>query len=308
MLYAISWKKIFLYILLIFFCIVLYKNTQSKTYESLVLLSSLSQAPYVFKSNEEIYDKYYTEIYDTIYCPEYTVRSELRIIIKQTQITPSSSRTIFLDIGSKTGYTVNTLHQMGFRSFGVDLSQDMINYSENKYPEINVKCEDVLNPMCYEFNLFTHILMNSLEIYHYKNKAVIIKNIYSWLNNGGFLIMHLVNPNKFDITPPSNKDFISQILFHEFKDKSLDKSYLKFNDFDYYISKKSNKLSDIPTTIISEKIIYSNGNIRENEQILYTEKIETIIRYTKNVGFSLIGEVNIQNIYGEGHYLYILQK
>lgn len=304
-----NWPKIFIYILLIFFCIVLYKNTQKKIHEPMTRYSQ----PYIYKENAQIYDSDYAEIYDTIHRPEYTAPYELNIIMRQTQCDRTHS--VFLDVQSNTGYTVHWLQLVGFRAFGVDTSPQMVENALTKYPDIpaaNIKTADPFTAAIYEPDIFTHVLMNYYTVYQWTaaQKMTIFKNTYVWLRSGGYLVVHLVNPLQFDITPASKRDFILRILFFDDEAFKLNESHLAFEDFDYHVEKTApvSAMGTSHTTTVREKIKDPNGNVRENKRTLYLENIQTIVGYATDVGFSLVGKIDVMQIRGKGHYLYIFQK
>lgn len=124
--YRNIWLKLIILFSIVFITIYIYKkiNPHVKT-------EGFSQKEsFILKTNNEIYDDFYSEIYDTIHKTYDRVPYEINKIIETTQADDNS---IFLDIGSGTGYVVNELNELGYDAYGVDKSIDMIQYSENKY-------------------------------------------------------------------------------------------------------------------------------------------------------------------------------
>ena len=50
----------------------------------------------------------------------------------------------------------------------------------------------------FEGNTFTHVTMLMMTVYYIQNKEAAFQNIYNWLKPGGYMVIHLVNRDKFD--------------------------------------------------------------------------------------------------------------
>ena len=81
-----------------------------------------------------------------------------------------------LDIGSGTGNHLRVLNHNKVKVVGIDKSKDMINKSKEKYPDIEVVNNDVLDSTVFERNSFTHIQCLSMTIYYIKHKKALFKN------------------------------------------------------------------------------------------------------------------------------------
>jgi len=152
-------------------------------------------APFLLKTNLDVYDQFYAEVYDGITEREKSCQRELYQIIKMTN--PDTKNSVFLDIGSGTGCVVNELTQAGYTAYGVDQSEAMVDISEAKYPEIEIFQRNVTDAMCFDKGLFTHILCTNFTIYELKDKNIFFRNCYHWLKPNGYLVVHLVDREKF---------------------------------------------------------------------------------------------------------------
>ena len=65
--------------------------------------------PYVYKKDDDIYDEFYADIYDELM--NTSARSEWELVQMIRITSPDTNNSVFLDIGSGTGYTVNELTQ-----------------------------------------------------------------------------------------------------------------------------------------------------------------------------------------------------
>lgn len=261
---------------------------------------------FVVKYNDQIYDGFYSEIYDKINKTESRMKTELSIIVNLTQADPNHS--VILEIGSGTGYAVNELTEMGYKAFGVDRSRPMIEYSENKFPQSNYKCGNVEEPILFEKNTFTHMLCLYYTVYHFKDKVSFFRNCFHWLQTGGYLIIHLVDPDTFDPTVPGAKHIIFGSPKNKKKDKNTIDSVIDFSDFKYkssYQYNKETKQANITETFQDTE----SSKIRQNEQILYMENIQDIISTAAYSGFTLKGKVDLKESMMDGNqFLYFFEK
>jgi len=124
--------------------------------------------PFVLKRGQDVFDEFYADIYDELYDVPMRSKNELVQVLINTE--PSTRDSVFLDIGSGTGYIVNQLTEAGYETYGIDKSQAMVNYSEAKYPEAEYKCGDVVDSMTFERSTFTHVLCTNFTYYLLDNK------------------------------------------------------------------------------------------------------------------------------------------
>lgn len=280
--------------------LILFKKYHKK-YESEAFTQ---EKPFVAKYNADIYDNFYSEIYDTINKPERRVSKELKTIIDTTQ---ASDKSVFLDIGSGTGCVVNELSELGFDAYGIDNSKAMVNYSEKNYPDILVKKGDALDTMAFEKGVFSHILCLYFTIYQFKDKRTFFRNCYFWLKPGGYLVVHLVDKHKFDTTVPAaiNPIFGAPQRFNEEKSRN---SIVQFYDFKYKANYKFSEKNSTVTFTETFTDKFSNKT-RQNEQTLYMEDLQEIIAIANANGFIPHSKFDMRNInFDEDQYLYIFER
>jgi len=283
--------------------ILLYKRS-TPPYEKNLHEGFNQERIFVLKREQDIYDDLYVDMYDNLKDTEHRSESELIQILKMTE--PSTKHSNFLDIGSGTGYIVNQLNSAGFRAYGLDKSKSMIKYCELKYPNIEIKEGDVFDPMNFERGTFTHILCTNFTIYEFKDKLSFFKNCQAWLMPNGYLILHLVKPDKFKITNPNREPNDSK------NEKKTQKRELdtaaNFDDYSYkaYYENSNPTAMTFTETFIDKK----TKHIRQNEQTLYMETIENIEKMASSAGFIFHGKVDMKKCSNgdENQYLYILER
>jgi SAM-dependent methyltransferase len=265
------------------------------------------QEKYKVQYNQHIYqDPFYVEKYDEINQSKKRLRIEVLTIVETTDADEENS--MFLDIGSGTGYAVKELNDLGFQAVGVDQSQAMVSYSEKQYPAAEYQCGNVLETMLFEKDAFTHVLCLYYTIYQFPDKAVFFRNCYHWLQPGGYLIVHLVDPDHFDMAVPSSK----HILFGSPKivgDERNKDSIVDFTNYQYKSSWKKNRSKQQEFVRTETFRNNSNHHILENEQTLTMEKIPDILSSAVHSGFTVKSVVNLKSsMLDEKQYLYFFER
>ena len=298
--YSKFWLKLVILCAIIMVSLILYKKNSSP------LKEGFSQKDrFVAKYNGNVYDMFYAQIYDELNAPKKRIPYEIDSIIKMTQ---ASDYSRFLDIGSGTGNVVNELVELGYDAYGVDKSEAMIEYSKTKFPNVMTKCGDVTNSMLYDRGVFSHILCLHYTIYNIENKLDFFKNCYFWLKSGGSLVLHLVDPKKFDVHLLSEKHPIigSPQKAHSTRDTETS---VKFEGFDYKASYEYDKKNQSKVTFTETFTDNSTGNIRQNEQILHMENIDDIVSIARQAGFILQGQVNLEKTTDDkNQFLYFFER
>ena len=153
------------------------------------------QEPFVYKYGKESIDEFYVDIYDSLHETKTRSQDELIKFIEMTE--PTVQHSNILDVGSGTGYVVNELTQAGYDVYGIDKSKDMLTYAQISYPDAEFVYGDVMNSMQFEKSTFTHILCTYFTIYQLEDKKKFFRNCYFWMKPNTYLMLHLVDTDKF---------------------------------------------------------------------------------------------------------------
>ena len=240
---------------------------------------------FLLKTDSASYDEFYSEIYDQIMLPYDRAKYEIDEIIRTLQ--PEHRYSTMLDVGSGTGGVISLLKDRGYRAYGIDQSQSMINFSK-KNKDLEIKCDNVENPMAFDRALFTHIFCMNYTIYEIENKLVFFKNCFYWLQNNGYLILHLAEKDKFNTIIPyalGNTEF-------DLLGERILKTDIDFGSFKYsseYVPSSGSKM------ILKESFTDKQSqNIRQNERTLYMESSEDIIMIARKAGFVAKGSFSLE--------------
>jgi len=258
---------------------------------------------FVSVSGPDIYDKFYASIYNDLVYDNIKNEYEIGEIINNTSPTQQS---LILDIGAGTGQHVASLNDKGYPTVGLDLSPSMVTQARKNFPGLKFKEGDALVSMLYPTDTFTHILCLYFTIYYIKNKKQFFKNCYDWLKPGGYLVLNLVNRDKFD--PILNAaDPLHMVSAQRYAKKRITNSLIKFNNFQYRADFKLDKPNDKATF---EEIFKDDKSkhIRQNIHKLYMPTQNYILSLAKEMGFILKGKIDLISVQYEYQYLYILYK
>jgi len=240
---------------------------------------------FILKTDADSYDDFYSEIYDKIMDPYERAEYEIDEVLKTLQ--PERRFSTMLDVGSGTGAVISTLKNRGYTTYGIDSSQSM-NNTAKRNKDLIIKCDNVENPMAFDRALFTHIFCMNFTIYEIKNKLIFFKNCFYWLQNNGYLILHLAEKDKFNTIIPSVKN-----TGFDLSGKRILKTTIDFGSFNYtseYIPSNDNIM--VFKESFKDK---QTENIRQNERSLHMESFDEIISIAGKAGFLSKGVFSLEN-------------
>ena len=258
---------------------------------------------FILKRGTEIYDDFYVDLYDDLLLDQVKNDFEVGEIKRLIKINAINK---VLDIGSGTGRHVKLLNKEGYKAEGLDKSKAMVKYAKTKYPELTFKQGDALEAMLYPQNSFSTITCLYFTIYYIKKKNIFLQNCYNWLMPGGYLVLHLVNRDKFD--PILNvADPLHLVSAQKYSAKRITTSTVKFKDFQYkakFDLDNQNNLAEFNEIFKDDK----TKHVRQNSHKLHMETQKHILGLAKNIGFILQGKIDMVQCNYEFQYLYVLKK
>lgn len=292
------WGKILILIVFFMLVILIFKGFQNNTKEGFI-----QNEPFLLKSGSDIYDKFYAEIYDYLVFNNVKNEYEVGEIINKTN--PSEESKI-LDIGCGTGHHVASFASKGLDIVGIDISPSMIEKAKENYPDYKFKVGDALKSDEFTSNSFTHIICMYFTVYYLKNRNTFFQNCMKWLMPGGYLVVHLVNREKFDpILPPGNPLLL--VSPQRYADKRITTTKVKFTDFAYNAEFQLDEQNNIAKFVEKFKND-KDDKVRKNEHIMSMPEPKVIVDEALNAGFILYSEVDLLNCQYEYQYLYIFTK
>ena len=258
---------------------------------------------YVYKRNDNVFDEFYIEIMDELYRNTTSFPLEIEHIIKTTHPDKNSK---ILHLSSNTGLYVNEFKKYNYNIFGCESCQEMINYSNKMYPNSIIIKGSITNPMLFNNNSFTHIICNNFNFYRFKNKDHFFKQCFYWLKPNGYLILHLINPHKFDTIMPIGKPVFYKNI-QKWCDNRITKCEVNFIGFKY---KSEYEFDNKNSLILKEKFTdKGSNNIREQDREYHIESLKNIEKLAQLNNFHLHSKAKMTKINGDDYqYIYIFEK
>jgi SAM-dependent methyltransferase len=293
-----SWGKVIIFTILLMILIMLFKNLKSASIEGFE-----QNDKFLFKSGSEVYDDFYANIYDYLVFNNLKDQYEVGEIVNKTG---ASSQSKILDVGCGTGHHVSELAGRSIDVLGIDISPSMIKKAKENYPNYKFEIGDATNSQLYPSDSFTHILCMYFTIYYIQDKAMFFQNCSKWLMPGGYLIIHLVDRDKFDpILPPGNP--LLYVSPQKYAKKRITQTKVKFNDFAYnaeFDLDEQNNIAKFTERFKND----SDGKVRKQEHIMYMPNLKEIADEAQSAGFIVDGIIDLVHCQYEYQYLYIFTK
>ena len=290
--------RILIIIISIIVILKIYQNLTDNTIEGFSQESKFVR----YEKINEIFDYFYADIYDQILSSSKKNEFEIETTF---YVAKPDKKSYILDVGSGTGFHVDTFRDNNIKAIGIDKSPAMVAYAQKQYPHSEYFIADATDGVIFNDHTFTHITCYYFTIYYIQDKRTFLNNCFNWLKPKGYLVLHLVNKNKFDpIVPPANP--LQLISPQKYAKERITQSFIKFNNFDY---KSQFKLEDNSDNAYFEEVFkYKDGNVRKNRHKLYMTPQKDILSTAKDVGFSYVTKLNMVNCGYEYQYLVFLQK
>ena len=291
------WTKLVFWLFILFIVSILFNKYRP------VREGFIQKEKFILKRGTDIYDNFYASIYDDLVFSDVKNNFEVGEIIR---ITKPDEESALLDIGAGTGHHVSAFDKAGVPSSGLDISPDMVVKAKKLFPGLKFQQGDVTDFMLYPEQSFTHITCLYFTIYYINDKTQFFKNSFDWLMPGGYLILHLVNRDKFDPIVPV-ADPLVFVSPQKYAKKRITNSLVKFKDFQYKANFELDKQQDkgIFTETFKDD---ETKKVRQNVHSLFMPSQKYILSLAKNTGFILLGKIDMVSAQYEYQYLYILQK
>ena len=249
-----NFGKILIFVALFLILIVIFKSVNTVNKEGSIKEGYTQNDTFLFKRGVEIYDEFYADIYDYLVFNAVKNDYEVGAIINNTS---PNEKSIIADIGCGTGHQVSSLSEKNLEVIGIDISPYMIEKAKQNFPYNNFRTGDALDGFLFRDVSLTHVLCLYFTIYYMKDKMRFFYNCMNWLMPGGYLIVHLVDKDKFDpILPPGNPLYI--VSPQKYAKERITKTKITFNDFVY----ESNfQLDGQDVATFDEKFKFNDGKI-----------------------------------------------
>jgi SAM-dependent methyltransferase len=153
----------------------------------------------IITENAKIYDRFYAKIYDKLFYNAPKITFEVGDLKAKTMKGMSREDVDILDVGCGTGRHCE-LFSRKFKTTGIDTSPAMVRIAEtNAAGSADIMIADAeTTDEIFPSESFTHVTAYYFVIYYMRNLSQFIANVAKWLRPGGWFVVHVVDPDKFD--------------------------------------------------------------------------------------------------------------
>ena len=269
-----------------------------------------SEETQTFEDFDSIYDAKYAAIHDVLWNSNELIKYQ-GVSIQQALALNPDAGTKILDLCCGTAPNACAIVGAGAEYLGIDTSQSMIDVAKSKCSTATFQKGDITQAQLFAPKSFGTCLLLGFSIYQFGNPKVISDNVFQWLKPGGFFVVHLVDPDKYD---PLH-DLASPFAAFSLQKYSLDRqveSQIFFDQFKY--TGKLMKKKDVDTAIYQETFSFydpkNNGGTkyRENKHRWNMPSKERMIDIFKSSGLKLMESLDLVRCGKEYQYLVFLTK
>jgi len=259
----------------------------------------------------EIYDDTYASIYDVLWNSNEKLKYE-EVSLQDVALAdwPISAVRI-LDMCCGTAPHACWFKNLGVEYIGVDVSDAMIKKARDGCPAAKFQKGDVTNSHLFPQKSVSHAVLLGFSVYMFENAKILSDNAYQWLQPGGWFVVHMVDPDKFDPLHEVASPFAAFSLQKYSLDRVVD-SNVYFDKFKYL--GRFNKKKDEDNASFDETFTYydkeSNGGVkyRENKLQLTMPSKERLINIIQTSGFQHKETVDLVRCGKEYQYLVYFTK
>lgn len=257
----------------------------------------------VVMGNDHLFDDFYAKIYDTIVDGAQRQDAEVNLTLGWVkQYRPERNTLLVLDVGCGTGGQVDFFQKANVgKVVGIDKSEAMVRRGRQLHPKVDLRVGDaelIGSFAAGEFNLIT---MYYFTYYYLRDRTVALKNMFSWLQPGGCLVLHIVNREKFDPILESASPFVAFSVQKYAKDR-ITHSKVTFDKFEY----EANFNLSGSTAEFQEDFRFKDAKRRRRRQIhtLRMPTMEQIVAEVESCGFKYKQYIDLTAISYEYQYLF----
>jgi ubiquinone/menaquinone biosynthesis C-methylase UbiE len=264
-----------------------------------------------YEDPEQIYDDIYASIYDLIWNPSDMLKYQ-EVSFQDIALAewPKASVSV-LDMACGTGPHACWFQTLGVKYLGVDISESMLSKGRELCPSARFQKGDITQITLFPPKTYSHVFLLGFSVYEFSNSKILADNAYQWLQPGGWCMVHMVDPDKYDPIHNLAAPFAAFSLQKYSYDRQTT-SNIYFDTFKYIGTLKKNKDED--DAVYNETLAFydtsqNNGNkYRENKHHWVMPSKERLIDIWKTSGFRFHESVDLTRCGKEYQYIVYFTK
>lgn len=264
-----------------------------------------------YEDAAEIYDDVYASIYDLLWNPNDMLKYE-QVSMQDISLADWNTKNVHvLDMACGTAPHATWFKNLGVDYMGVDISESMLKKARENTPSATFQKGDTTQVHLFPQKSMTHCILTGFAVYQFQNPKIISDNAYQWLQPGGYFIIHLVDPDKYDPLHELASPFAAFSL-QKYSLERQTASNVFFDKFKYIGRLNKKKGEDRAT--YEETFSYYDKNenhgskYRENKHHWNMPSKERMIDIFKTSGFRHVENVDLVRCGKEYQYLCYFTK
>jgi SAM-dependent methyltransferase len=261
--------------------------------------------------NEELFDEFYSSVYDNLTQLSGRYPQEVALIINQWKKTSELDTMDVLDCGCGTGIATVLFGKMGVNSvIGLDKSEAMLrrargvtllaaNLPKDQRESISFLNGNMNQQYTFSGGQFSHATLLFFTVYYSNDPTGLFRNLFHWIRPGGQLAIEVVNKYKFDPLLESASPFVGTTV-QKYSKKRVTKSKVEFDKFSY---EAEFDLLD-PTAEFREVFRFADKSVRRQRHTLHMRDINDFVHVAQTTGWNYNGYIDLVSAGFE--YAYIL--
>jgi ubiquinone/menaquinone biosynthesis C-methylase UbiE len=264
-----------------------------------------------FEDAEEIYNDVYASIYDLLWNPQDMLKYE-EVSMQDISLADWNTKNVHvLDMACGTGPHAQFFKTLGVDYTGVDISESMLKKARENTPGAKFQKGDITQVHLFPQKSMTHCVLTGFSIYQFPNSKIISDNAYQWLQPGGYFIVHMVDPDKYDPIHNLSSPFAAFSL-QKYAFERQTESSVFFDKFKY--TGKLLKQKNEDDAVYEETLSYYDK--QDNDGTKYTvnkhhwvmPSKERLIDIVKTSGFRHVENVDLVRCSKEYQYVCYFTK
>ena len=264
-----------------------------------------------FEDAEEIYNDVYASIYDLLWNPQDMLKYE-QVSMQDISLADWNTKNVHvLDMACGTGPHAQFFKTLGVDYTGVDISESMLKKARENTPGAKFQKGDITQVHLFPQKSMTHCVLTGFSIYQFPNSKIISDNAYQWLQPGGYFIVHMVDPDKYDPIHNLSSPFAAFSL-QKYAFERQTESSVFFDKFKY--TGKLLKQKNEDDAVYEETLSYYDK--QDNDGTKYTvnkhhwvmPSKERLIDIVKTSGFRHVENVDLVRCSKEYQYVCYFTK
>lgn len=261
---------------------------------------------------EKYYDALYASVYKALWHKEQQLEFE-RVSMQDITLAEKVKTDVkVLDLCCGIGQHACWFKDLGLDYTGVDLSPEMLQQARKDCPSSKFQKGDVTSSSLFPPKSFSHGLLLGFSAYMFPNIKSVSDNAYLWIQPGGYFVVHLVEPDKYDPLLDLASPFAAFSLQKYSYERQM-KSEIYFDGFKYtgtFIKNKNDEDAAFDEVFSFYNTETSPGKIkyREQKQHWHMPSLDSIIDSIKSSGFRLQEKVHLVSCGKEYQYLVYFTK